>query len=322
MSDFFNRFLKNDCSEGDLKSVIELFHVPEKKQLLDEEMHLHWENTSNEENCSDFDNTLYRIHYTISQHENENPPKVSIFTYLTRIAAVLFIPLSLALGYQFMAKSSKDAILQTISTPLASRTSFELPDGSKVWLNAGSTISFPTKFSGESREVKLCGQAYFDVVKNHTPFLVATNKFSIKVLGTAFDVSAYPDEDALVTLERGKVSIGTVAKNGISLDPGQQAIINKSDGTIEKHDVDSRVFVAWKENRLTFVDEPLEKVVACLERWYNLDIKIEDESIRKLKVNGIIEYETINEVLALLEITAPIRYSYDKDKHIFKLRAK
>lgn len=322
MNDFFNRFLKNKCSKDDLESVIELFHSPEKAQFLDEKMHSHWDSIPNEEAYCDLDNTLYRIHYKISQSENENQRRFSLLGYLSRIAAVLFIPMLLISGYLLINKASKLAVQQTISTPLASRTTFELPDGSKIWLNSGPTISFPVKFDGKSREVKLTGQAYFDIVKNKNPFVVEANGFFIKVLGTAFDVSAYPGEDAVVTLERGKVNIGTATKHEASLLPGQQAIINKSEGTIEKHEVDSRSFVAWKENRLTFVDEPLEKVVACLERWYNLDIEIEEESIRNLKVNGVIEYESINEVLELLEITAPIRYTYDKTNHIFKLRAK
>ena len=230
--------------------------------------------------------------------------------------------MAFALFYQWRSFSSEGGFTQTVSTPLASRTSFTLPDGSQVWLNAGSTISFPNRFGKKSRVVRLTGQAYFDVKKETIPFSVETKNFSVKVLGTAFDVFAYPGENAEVTLERGKVQIETTTNVTTDLNPGQQATINKSDGQIEKRSIDSKAFVAWKDNRLTFENEPLEKVVLCLERWFNVTINIEDASIRNLKVNGTIEYESINEVLDLLQITAPINCTYDKDKQIFKIKAK
>ena len=312
MNDFLSRYLKNECSERDFDSVVSLMLSPEKKGELEHRMRKHWAETPNEGPIPDFANVLYRIHYLINKSEKEERKRVTFFQYFSRVAAILLLPLMIALGYQLVNNQPKNARTQTVSTPLASHTSFNLPDGSKVWLNAGSTITFPESFNPKQRSVKLSGQAYFDVKKDKIPFNVETNKFTVKVLGTSFDVLAYPGEEALVTLERGKVSLETTQGNEAVLTPGHQAVIEEKNGQIEQRSVNAAQFVAWKNNRLIFVDEPLGKVAIRLKRWFNVDISIEGETIKKIPVNGTIEYESISEVMQLLEICAPVKCSYDK----------
>lgn len=314
MNEFLNRYLKNECNEGDLESAVSLMLSPEKKSELEQQMRKHWAETPNEGQIPDFDNVLYRIHYLINKSEKEERKSVTFFHYFSRVAAILLLPLIIALGYQLINNRAKDGRLQTVSTPLASHTSFDLPDGSRVWLNAGSTITFPESFDQKQRSVKLIGQAYFDVKKNKIPFCVETDQFTVKVLGTSFDVLAYPGEEASVTLERGKVSLETLSGNEAVLNPGQQAVIEKESGRIEQRNVDTGQFVGWKNNRLIFVEEPLEKVAIRLKRWFNVDITIEDEAIKKIPVNGTIEYESIGEVMQLLEICAPVKCSYNKNE--------
>jgi ferric-dicitrate binding protein FerR (iron transport regulator) len=322
MSDFFSRYLNNQCSEEDFNRFLDLFLKEQNLEDLEQRMHSDWEERPEANDIPDLIPVLNEIHFQINKTDKKITGKRSVLWYVTRIAAILIIPLTLALFYQWGALSTRTKFTQTVSTPLASRSSFELPDGSKVWLNAGSTISFPNRFGKNARVVKLIGQAYFDVKKDKIPFKVETKSFAVKVLGTAFDVFAYSGENAEVTLERGKVQIVTMTNSVTELDPGQQAVIDIQNGQIEKSSIDSKAFVAWKDNRLTFVEEPLERVVLCLERWFDVAIDIEDVSIKNLKVNGTIEYETISEVLNLLQITAPINYTYDKDKQVFKIRSK
>lgn len=325
MNDFFNRYLNNHASEEDFYNFLDFFLQKEKEEELKQRMHQDWENRHDSNSNTDFAPVLCNIYSLISKTEylvKSTSVKETFLTYLYRIAAILILPLAFALFYEWYSNNSETIFSQTVSTPLASRTSFILPDGSMVWLNAGSTIQFPNKFGKKSREVKLTGQAYFDVKKDEVPFNVINDDFTVIVLGTAFDVQAYPKENAEITLERGKVQIETKANEQTFLESSQQATINKLNGRIEKRDVDSKVFVSWKDNRLTFEEEPLGKVVLCLERWFNVEINIEDDTLSELKVNGTIEYESISEVLNLLEITSPIRYNYDKENQIFKIRAK
>ncbi len=321
MSDSLDKYIKNECSETDLVSVVDLFVSPEKQEELEVKMQEHWNENREEKTEANLKSALYKIHYEINTSEVK-AGKVKFFQLLTRIAAVLFIPMALALGYQFYNKPQSGTLTQTIATPLAARTSFELPDGSKVWLNAGSTVSFASDFGHKSRSILLSGQAYFDVKKDKMPFEVETKKFKVKVLGTAFDVLAYPGEEAAVTLERGKVAISTNTGTGDELRPGQRAVIDQTSNQITKNDVNSQNFVSWKDNRLIFNDEPLFKVAACLERWYNLQIDIRDESIKNMKINGTIEYESINEVIDLLSIAGRIDYTFDKNNRHLVLKAK
>ena len=315
MKDYLHRYLKNECNDQDLDSVVDLMLSPEKKEELDRLMKKHWNEKSDEGSVPDLTNGLYRIHYLMNKSEKNVPKRVTLFQYFTRVAAILILPLTIAFGYQlFNSQSNIKKSLQTITTPLASHTSFDLPDGSKVWLNAGSTITFPTSFSSEERVVKLIGQAYFDVKKDKIPFSVKTEKFDIKVLGTAFDVLAYSGEEALVTLERGKVSLETSSGNGAVLIPGEQAVIKKESGQIEQRKVETSKYVAWKDNRLIFNNESFESVCLKLQRWFNLEIRIENESIKNIPVNGIIEYESIGEVMQLLEICAPVKCTYNKNE--------
>jgi len=321
MSDFFNRYLSNKSSEEDFERFLDVLLSDTKEKELHERMVADWDNRPDNESATDLAPVLCTIHSRINQVEKSTSVNKLVIRYFSRIAAILIIPLTLALFYEW--SSLPDTMfMQTVTTPLASRTSLILPDGSKVWLNAGSAISFSNRFGKKSRVVRLTGEAYFDVQKDEIPFRVETKEFSVKVLGTAFDVFAYPGEDAEVTLERGKVQLETNANVKADLNPGQQAVISKSDGQIVKRDIDSKAFVSWKDSRLTFDDVPLEKVVLCLERWFNVEIAFKDASIRNLKVNGCIEYESILEVLDLLKITAPIDYTYDKDNQIFRLKAK
>lgn len=322
MKDYLHRYLKNECNDQDLDSVVELMLSPEKKEELDGLMQKHWNETSKEDPGPEFTNVLYRIHYLINQTEKSEPQRVTIYQYFSRVAAILLLPLIIALGYQLFNKGSKTGSYQTITTPLASHTSFDLPDGSKVWLNAGSSISFPASFNSQQRLVKLTGQAYFDVKKDKIPFCVETVKFNIKVLGTAFDVLAYQGEEALVTLERGKVSLETSSGNGAILIPGEQAVIEIKSGQIEQRKVETSKFVAWKDNRLIFTDESFESVCLKLHRWFNVEINIDDESIKKIPVNGMIEYESISEVMQLLEICAPVKCTYNKNERRIVIKHK
>ena len=321
MSDSLDNYIKNKCSEEDLASVIDMFVSPEKRNELEQKMLPHWESENGEDTNIDLQPTLYKIHYNLNTTEGRNR-KGRAIRFLTRIAAVLFIPMSIALGYQIYKKTNAGRLTQTITTPLAARTSFELPDGSKVWLNSGSSVSFSSDFGQQARQVSLSGQAYFDVKKAHVPFEVKTSGFTVKVLGTAFDVLAYPNEESAVTLERGKVSISTIGGSDGELRPGQRAIINGASNQITTSEVNSQNFVSWKDDRLIFVDEPLYKVANCLERWYNLKIDIQDEAIKNLKINGTIEYESINEVIDLLSIAGRIDYTFDKDNRHLVLKAK
>jgi ferric-dicitrate binding protein FerR (iron transport regulator) len=258
--------------------------------------------------------TLHKIHFEINQQEKTGSKSGNFVTYLTRIAAVLFIPLAIAFFFTIQKNTFSDIEIQTISTPLASKTNFELPDGSVVYLNSGSSLSFPGQFTGEKRLVKLTGEAYFDVKKSKQPFEVETSALTVDVFGTAFNVMAYKNALPEVTLERGKVVVRSKSDDQRILQPGEQAVIDTLDNTISVNNVETGLFTSWINNRLIFKNEPLENVIQRLERWYNISIDIEDENLAQKRLNATIEYESISEVMELLEITLPLKFEYKKNE--------
>ncbi len=323
MEKLFRKYLNGTCTPDEYRMVNEFIQNRGNDKLLDGLMKNAWNRTEVQDIEKDNVDLLGRIHHQIALKENKSSNKyLAIYRISLQIAAVLVVGLIFTSVWFYSNRVYTPEIVQNISTPLASRTSFELPDGSKVWLNAGSSISFPGKFDGKSRLVKLIGEAYFDVKSDQIPFLVETPKFTVNVLGTAFNVMAYNGEPASVTLERGKVELQSEGKSLGFLDPGQQAQFSQGSDKINIEKVESEIFTSWKENRLIFQAEPLELLAKRLERWYNLKIVIGDPSLNNLKVTGKIEVESFSEVLDLMEYTLPIKYQYNKNERILTILKK
>ncbi|MBL7968295.1 MAG: FecR domain-containing protein [Prolixibacteraceae bacterium] len=323
MEKLFRKYLNGTCTPDEYRMVNEFIQNRGNDKLLDGLMKNAWNSTEVQGIETENVDLLGRIHHQIALKENKSSNKnLAIYRISLQIAAVLVVGLIFTSVWFYSNRVYTPEIVQNISTPLASRTSFELPDGSKVWLNAGSSISFPGKFDGKTRSVKLIGEAYFDVKSDQIPFLVETPKFTVNVLGTAFNVMAYNGEPASVTLERGKVELQNEGKSLGFLDPGQQAQFSQGSDKINIEKVESEIFTSWKENRLIFQAEPLELLAKRLERWYNLKIVIGDPSLNNLKVTGKIEVESFSEVLDLMEYTLPIKYQYNKNERILTILKK
>lgn len=163
----------------------------------------------------------------------------------------------------------------TLSTPKGGQYSVTLSDGTKVWLNAASSLSYPASFTGKERRVELVGEAYFEVHHNASqPFIVSTRGQQIRVLGTSFNVNAYQDENKTVTtLVNGRVQLSRDGKNEApqpQLHPGEQSVL--AGAGFEIAEVDASLFIAWKDGQFRFKATPLTEVMRQVERWYNLDV--------------------------------------------------
>lgn len=160
-------------------------------------------------------------------------------------------------------------------TPRGGQYHVELPDGSHVWLNAASKLSYPTRFDGHNRVVELEGEAYFEVAKQARPFLVKTNSQTIRVLGTQFNVSAYADDGQTVTtLVKGSVNVSLMGqRTEISLMPGEQSVVKNQ--SIHKAKVDVVQFINWKSGHFSFRETEMHQVMRQLSRWYNITVDID-----------------------------------------------
>ncbi len=171
---------------------------------------------------------------------------------------------------------SSDLIYNTISTPRAAQYQLELSDGTKVWLNAASSLRYPTSFNGKDRRVELTGEGYFEVAKNkEKPFFVHAGGMEVVVLGTHFNIMAYEDEDAIqTTLLEGIVKVRHEYKSDL-LKPGEQAILRKDNNNLTESDANINQAVAWKNGYFYFNRTDIKAIMRQVSRWYDLDIVYE-----------------------------------------------
>lgn len=242
--------------------------------------------------------------------------KISFWVHLQRIAAILFLPLVFYTGYQFYLSRQKpvqdSTVFNTAETPLGMRSSLTLPDGTKVWLNAGSKLSYPVLFSDKFREVRLSGEAFFEVEKNKRwPFIVSAGNMNVIVTGTTFNCNAYPENNQIQTvLVEGRVTvINASATETEEMDPGELASFNKDNQQITKKRTDLEKYIAWKSGKLMFRDDSMSTVVEKLQRWYNVKIVIEDKEISDYIYTATFIDESLDQVLKMLSLSAPIRYT-------------
>ncbi|MGV3765936.1 MAG: FecR family protein [Chitinophagaceae bacterium] len=183
------------------------------------------------------------------------------------------------LSYHSSTSNTNVTAYNTVSTPNGRQFQLLLPDGSLVWLNAGSSIRFPTSFSSTERVVDISGEVYFEVAKNkEKPFRVNTgNAGSIEVLGTHFNVNAYANEaNVKTTLLEGSVKVSTGKQNAL-LKPGEQAITGQKEGTLKvTTGADMEKIVAWKNGYFNFNETDFKEAMRQLERWYNITVEYDD----------------------------------------------
>jgi transmembrane sensor len=276
--------------------------------------------------------------------------KPNVFIQILKVAAVVLITLTIgALGNQYW--NNKNQVLlsdrnMNIETTLGSRAVTTLPDGSKVWLNAGSRLDYNLEFGRKSRIVKLTGEAFFDVKTDSSkPFIVKAGKLAIKAYGTAFNVKAYPEENAITTtLVRGKVVIAGKDNADkdfvINMKPNDKIaffndktqnlnalnkinllnskvqrstpIILTDINAIKEAEIKTELYTSWKDDRWVIEKRDIEGLVNDFERRYNIKIQLESDDIKKYHFTGTLQNETIEQVLVILRHTIPLKYKIDK----------
>ena len=320
--DLLKRYLGGTGSYKDRSTILSWINNPELNSKVYEESYSFWSTTAENQHFEDYneEKLLKRIHRDLKFNQavylNEPKPKTDYVGIITKIAAILLLPLVIStLLLLFQNKSFKNSFSWVeIQAPLGTKTNFLLPDGSSGYLNGGSILKFPTHFSGKTRNISLSGEAYFNVKSNfRMPLIVSAKKIEVKVLGTSFNVMAYSGESNVeVTLVNGKVEIyeriNGETKFLEELEPNESFTFNEQSlfGAISTTNVSEKL--SWVEGKLTFKYEKFDDVIRKINRWYNVNIQIMDESLNSHIYYGTFENETLEEVLNLLQYTAPIRY--------------
>ncbi|NQX37618.1 FecR protein [Pedobacter steynii] len=210
----------------------------------------------------------------------------------------------------YQSEESKGTqLLNSLETPRGGQYQLILPDGTKVWLNASSTLTYPTAFTSKERLVKLIGEAFFEVSKDsNRPFKVQSKDQVVEVLGTHFNISAYPEErQTLTTLLEGKIKI---RKHNINktLNPGQGALITEGDNDILITQADIEKNMAWKNNEFIFNGENLRSIMRSIARWYDVDIIYKNYSDDTKYWGTVSRSKNISAVLRMLESTGKIKF--------------
>ena len=248
-----------------------------------------------------------------------------LIQYFSKYAAILIIPLFLALSYSLylnFTPKKQETVSYELTCPTGIRTHAILPDGTKIWLNAQSSITYQLPFIQNERNIKLTGEAFFEVTKNpESPFIIESQNTFIKVLGTKFDVKSYSDEEEItVALEEGSVDFKNENADNKTIEtilkPNDYLVLKKSSNSLSVSNENIRKFISWRQNRLILDETPIKEVATLLERWYGIQIEIVDQELLSYKFSTTFENESLSRVLELLEISSPIRIKYVPDKNI------
>lgn len=292
------------------------------------------------------DKAWNELHSKIKPNKN---PRIISWQEVIRIAAVFIISLFLgALGYYFLHKNwsttSEPQYVEYVS-PLGSRSFVQLSDGSRVWLNSGSTLKYKNSYGENRRELQLTGEAFFEAERNkNLPFIVKTSEMNITALGTKFNVKAYPEDKTIeTTLIEGSVSLESTSVNlnqNVVLKPNEKAVFtkkNQSLALITKQDnkskkavttsntipkleiiesVEPAPVISWKDKRWVISNEKLGDLAVKLERRYDVNFIFDNDLLKEYSFGGTLEDESLDQVMKAIQFSSPVKYIID-DKTVY-----
>jgi len=345
-------YFRNSCTQEEYEKVIGVLKNPEYGSVLKVILAKKWIELESKdielskEDKKDIRQSLSNIHHKINLTEEnwEFKSKYKRISHiLVNIAATLFLPVLFISIWYFVTSRNPyqdTGSYITINTPTGSKLKTELPDGTVVWQNSGSTIKYPQNFTKRNRQVLLTGEAYFEVSSDKLhPFFVKTRDLLIEVTGTKFNVNGYEDEEiSSVVLEKGKVSVKSLNSSSSQqfiLIPGDKFESSRTKGEKLDHNIDVKKYVSWKDGKLLFRDDSLDEVLKKLGRWYNVEIVVNDPKgmFSTLPFNMTIQNESLPQILEYLRHAVPITInevklvlkddgSFNKQKYIIEYRNK
>ena len=215
----------------------------------------------------------------------------------------------------------EDTIYHTVEVPRGGEFQLTLSDGSRVWLNAESRLTYPLVFGKGERRVCLEGEGYFEVEPGKGSFIVTSGEVSVRVLGTGFNVNAYEDEEEIrTTLVHGKVEVLT-ADDSLRqvLLPGEQAVLNRTNGRLKVKKVNTYLYTQWMRKQFVFRNAPLKEIMRSLSRWYQMDYEFTDSGLESVCFYGIIDrFDRVEKLLEQFEKTGKVHFEYQGNKVIIK----
>ncbi len=253
--------------------------------------------------------------YDLSQNKSFN-----LFSGFTQISNKGF-KISYSNDKTNIKASFSDEIYHTLEIPRGGEYFVELSDGTKIWINSDSKLKYPVEFVGETRNIELIGEAYFEVTHNsEKPFIVTSGSQRVEVLGTSFNISSYERDNCIMTtLVEGRVKVENSLQehHNTHLRPNQQSILDKKTGSIKSQNVKVDEYVAWQSGWFRFNDKPISQIMVILARWYDLEVQFESENIsNKHFSGGFKRYDSFDQARKIIEQTGEIKFEVKGKKVI------
>lgn len=292
---------------------------PKNQKIYDESQRV-WANARYPFTSAEINSDREKVKEKIVRELSNVVKRNGYIRMLYRIAAAIAVPFLIVAGWywgnHFLPFTGE--VVSTVTAPVGQTAECVLADGTHVWLNSGTTIRFDPALTGKRRVVNLEGEAYFKVVKiKDRPFIVNTKELQVTVLGTSFNVRAYPDEDqATAVLEEGSVELGfknSPVQVPVKLKQGECASFQITGKKLQVEKADTYLFTAWRDGKYVFKDADLETIIRRLEKLYDIRIHLKDKSLEDNKFRGVFEYKEQNvfDALETIEKITSLKYRMD-----------
>lgn len=315
--ELLEKYLRKTISPDETRQLFEWINLPSSAGVFAEYAQRKWNEAPSELSSVTSDEIWERL-----KQETAPKPRFNLLGTLPkfyRVAASFLLPLCIAASAYFFFDGRKyhgleNSVIETV-VARGQKASLTLPDGTRVWLNSATRLTYNANYNISERTVKLEGEAYFEVAPNpEKKFTVDCKGLSIEALGTAFNVKAFLDDDNVSTsLLEGKVKVYS-DKNSVILAPGQNLTFNRTDNSFVQTEVeDTREIDFWRRNMLYFRSASLEEIAETLERMYGITVVFADEDLKQIQFSGSIRNNSINNVFHIISLTYPLTCEMEKD---------
>ncbi len=316
------RLFSDEANLEDKRKIAEWLDLSIENRKLFSDLREIWLSSGIQSNADNYDleKAIQNFREKISETKRDLKNQFNLLQFV-KYAAIFILFLALPFIYYLGTQNAGlDNTTTTISCAYGDKSSITLPDSSIVSLNSGSKLTFNSDFKHGARKVFLVGEAFFSVTKdkNH-PFRVKTSDVDIEVLGTEFNVKAYSDESLIsTTLVEGSLKISSPYQN-TKITPNQKLVFNKESKKMELQELaDTSADTDWKDGRFVFRNESLEELAPKLRRWFDVDIVFADERVKKRRFTGVLERESILEVISYFDLSKFVECRVQGNKIIVK----
>lgn len=333
MIELLNRFIQNKTSLEEDKELLRMLKDESFHQELLDYCQDKWDRTEHAKGLSA--EIQHQMLMNIKKRIRERQPlqeNVFIrehrfyFSKWMQYAAVAFIAIVMSWGVTTYYRNEQAGEAEkefVVFADKGQRASVTLPDGTKVWLNSDSRLTYSDRYGHNERRVSLSGEGYFEVAKDvKHRFVVDAGAMEIEALGTVFNVKAYNDDkDVITTLLEGKVRAAVVTGQSVTLTPNQSMTFDKENCRVKYGDDKDAIYAkAWRDNEIAFDNATLAEMGKIMERSYNIKVDIRSEEIRQCRFSGIIKNNSLNNVFEIISLTAPINYKFVNDTVVLTRR--